>query len=235
MPVKYRAIHEHIPWKRVGNHSSLDGAINGEKGAKNVLLGRGSYVQRLWAERGRPICIFVWDDGDQFGYAFRVNPVSHELQEARVPVGILEAYDRVKGCSDLEGLFVVSSSPTSKPLPGDARLESVLAAMEGCVRETIVLSRGRNAALRNAALAKAKGTCETCGVNFSDILGGRGVRVLQVHHRHQLALRKIPSVTTLDDLAVICANCHSLIHANSEHAIPVEELRTLLAAESLGV
>ncbi|MCC4118487.1 hypothetical protein LLG90_24315 [Aromatoleum toluclasticum] len=234
MPIKYRAVHEHMPWKRVGNHRTLDGAINGERGAKKILLGRGSYAQRLWAERGRPICIFVWDDGERAGYAFRVNPVFREIQEARVPVEILEAYDKVKECSDLESLFVVPSSPTLQSSTGHAHLENVLAAMEGCVRETIVLSRGRNAALRNAALAKAEGTCETCGVDFSSILGGRGVRALQVHHRQQLALREIPSVTKLDELAVVCANCHSLIHADSEHALPVEELRTLLAAESHG-
>lgn len=104
-------------------------------------------------------------------------------------------------------------------------------AMEGFTHEATVLSRGRSGALRKAALANAKGTCEACDVVFSNLLGGLGARVLHVHHRYQLALRDVPSVTRLADLAVVCANCHALIHSDPMRALPVEQLRALLASE----
>ncbi len=60
------------------------------------------------------------------------------------------------------------------------------------------------------------------------MLDGLGQRVLQVHHKHQLALLDEPKVNGIDDLAVVCANCHQLIHADMARAMPVEELRKRL-------
>jgi hypothetical protein len=99
------------------------------------------------------------------------------------------------------------------------------AVVEGIAREARVLRRSRNRALRQEALRQAAGVCAACGVKYSKLLGGRGECVLQVHHRRQLALRRTPRKTTIGDLAVLCANCHSIIHADPETAIPVEQLQ----------
>lgn len=101
-------------------------------------------------------------------------------------------------------------------------------AMEGLVREVTTLSRERNGALRHAALERAQGICEVCDTDFSKVLDGMGVRALQVHHRNQLALEDIPRLTRLEDLAVVCANCHALIHMNTKHSLTVEKLREML-------
>jgi hypothetical protein len=120
--------------------------------------------------------------------------------------------------------------------PAEIRVEeySQQEAMEGLVNEATILSRGRNSSLRKVALAQAKGVCEGCGVDFSKVYGGKGARVLQVHHLHQLALRDVPSITKLRDLAVVCANCHALIHADPEHALSVKKLRKMWAVEFSG-
>ena len=52
-----------------------------------------------------------------------------------------------------------------------------------------------------------------------------------MHHRRQIAASKVPRVTSVDDLAVVCATCHALIHANPRQATPVEGLREMLLAE----
>lgn len=51
---------------------------------------------------------------------------------------------------------------------------------------------------------------------------------LQVHHRNQLALEDEPVVTKTADLAVVCANCHMLIHFDPKKALQVEVLRQML-------
>ena len=102
-------------------------------------------------------------------------------------------------------------------------------AMEGLVHEVATLSRDRNGALRNEALKRSQGICVVCETDFSKVLDGLGVRALQVHHRNQLALEDVPRLTRLEDLAVVCANCHALIHMNIKHAYTVEELREMLA------
>lgn len=101
-------------------------------------------------------------------------------------------------------------------------------ALEGLRTETVAYVRGRSRQLRDRALAEAQGTCEACGVNYAELLSGRGVRVLQVHHRKQLAATDKPRLTKLGDLAVLCANCHMLVHMDPNNALPVQELRRLL-------
>lgn len=104
------------------------------------------------------------------------------------------------------------------------------AILEGIAREITVVAKSRSRTLRAAALQRANGICEACGTNFSSLLGGRGVRALQVHHKRQLALQDEPTVTNVDELAVVCANCHCVIHSDPQHALPVEVLRDLWRA-----
>jgi predicted HNH restriction endonuclease len=101
-------------------------------------------------------------------------------------------------------------------------------AVEGIITETVRYVRGRSQELRKSALDAAQGVCSVCEVDFSKILNGQGVRVLQVHHRKQLAASDAPRITHLKDLAVVCANCHMLIHKNPKHALSVEAVKKML-------
>ena len=98
-------------------------------------------------------------------------------------------------------------------------------AVEGLVTETISYSRGRSVTLRKQALAKANGVCAVCDTDFKRVLKGKGIRVLQVHHIKQMASSDVPRITSLSDLAVVCANCHMLIHSNPTKSIPISEIR----------
>lgn len=100
-------------------------------------------------------------------------------------------------------------------------------ALEGIKQELKRLSRSRSKPLRDAALGESKGVCEACEVDYSCVLGGLGYRALHVHHRTQLAHAEIPTPTKLQDLAVVCATCHSLLHADPAHVMPVHQLRAL--------
>lgn len=100
--------------------------------------------------------------------------------------------------------------------------------IEGLMTEVVRFHRKRSRKMRDRAFQKAKGICCVCGRDYSKLLGGHGVRVLQVHHREQLAARDAPSVTTVSDLAVVCANCHLLLHLDSDKALSVDVLREML-------
>ncbi|MGD9857404.1 MAG: hypothetical protein AB7U20_20870 [Planctomycetaceae bacterium] len=104
-------------------------------------------------------------------------------------------------------------------------------AIEGTRTEIVQFRRERNQSLRNKAFRAANGTCCVCGRDFSKLLGGRGVRVLQVHHCKQLASSDKPTKSTMSDLAVVCANCHLLLHLDSKNALSIEDLRKLLKAD----
>lgn len=102
-----------------------------------------------------------------------------------------------------------------------------VAVLEGTRTESMFYRLGRSRELRDMALAQSNGMCVACNVDFSKILGGLGTRALQVHHRQQLSAFDEPTLTKLTDLAVVCANCHALIHANPKAALSVEELRRI--------
>jgi 5-methylcytosine-specific restriction endonuclease McrA len=118
----------------------------------------------------------------------------------------------------------------SSRFPASERV--VAQAREGTMIEHVRYSRGRSRRLRDEALRRADGTCEACARDFSRVLDGKGVRVLQVHHRKQLSASDAPRVTHVDDLAVLCANCHALVHMSRILPLQVEQLRVMLQKDN---
>lgn len=55
--------------------------------------------------------------------------------------------------------------------------------------------------------------CEACGFDFAKRYGKRGEGFAECHHTKPLRDLTGASKTTLDDLAIVCANCHRMIHA----------------------
>jgi len=100
-------------------------------------------------------------------------------------------------------------------------------AVEGILTES--RSRSRNAGLRLAALQRAGGICEGCGVNFAKKYSGLGRHCLVVHHKKQLKDTDQPVETKLSDLAAVCANCHMMIHMNTKKALTLSQLKKRLA------
>jgi hypothetical protein len=96
-------------------------------------------------------------------------------------------------------------------------------AVEGILTES--RSRSRNAGLRLAAIQRAAGVCEGCGVNYGRKHGGLGKNCLVVHHKIQIKDTDQPRETKLSELAVVCANCHMMIHSNRMKALTLTQLR----------
>ena len=88
---------------------------------------------------------------------------------------------------------------------------------EGNPRLVAHLRRERSAAivkLKKAAVLKATGRlcCEACGFDFKEIYGDLGDGFCEVHHLHPLHMSDGKTKTELKDLAIICSNCHRIIH-----------------------
>lgn len=153
-------------------------------------------------------------------------PVRLDVVEKRLPDWDWATYPRsftTPSPSVAERLLEVLAVPNTQ--------DRELAVQEGLGREATSLRYPRSEPLRQEALRRARGTCEACGQDYSLALGGRGVCVLQVHHRHQRSLDKVPRLTTSKDLAVLCANCHCIVHMNPRATMPVETLRKLIKQE----
>jgi 5-methylcytosine-specific restriction protein A len=108
-------------------------------------------------------------------------------------------------------------------------------AEEGGVLLGVHLRRERDPKLKRDKIedTKRRGVaiaCDACGFDFHRTYGERGFEYIECHHRTPLGVTgKVR--TQLADLALICSNCHRMIHRRQEW-ITVEELRLLIEQAS---
>lgn len=69
--------------------------------------------------------------------------------------------------------------------------------------------------------------CEACGFDFKEIYGDLGEDFMECHHRKPLAELDAETKTTLKDLALVCANCHRMLHRKLS-TMSIEALRVIL-------
>ena len=110
-------------------------------------------------------------------------------------------------------------------------VDDALGIPEGAVRVKMIIHRQREAKLRERKIDDALAitgqlACEVpgCGFDFKKRYGSLGSRYAEVHHLKPLAARaKKGALTRLEDLAIVCANCHRMIHRGGE-CLPLEGL-----------
>jgi 5-methylcytosine-specific restriction enzyme A len=101
------------------------------------------------------------------------------------------------------------------PQPDDD--DEMAEALEGRLLTRMHLTRERNRVLirkKREAVLRETGrlACEVCSFDFSTTYGTHGTGFIEVHHVSPLHTLKPGSRTRLQDLAVLCANCHRMIH-----------------------
>lgn len=99
---------------------------------------------------------------------------------------------------------------------------------EGNPRLVAHLRRERNTTIvkaKKAVVLKATGKlcCEVCGFDFKEFYGEPGEGFCEVHHLQPLSKADGKINTELKDLAIICSNCHRIIH-RSDPMPSVEKL-----------
>jgi hypothetical protein len=133
-----------------------------------------------------------------------------------IPWAVTE-YDIATGTCLLER----GAEPTPKTISAE---DLELSGFEGKGRPRFVLHRRREGAMRRAKIKEALSksgrlVCEVsnCDFDFERRYGELGKGYAQVHHL--IPLHKAPKEgrkVLLKDLAIVCANCHAMIHAGGE-------------------
>lgn len=89
----------------------------------------------------------------------------------------------------------------------------------------------RNAELRRAAIRIHGLTCQVCGFNFEAEYRARGRNYIEVHHKVPVSsYTELVNVNPETDMAVVCANCHRMIHRVLSNVLTVDELREIVVA-----
>jgi 5-methylcytosine-specific restriction protein A len=107
-------------------------------------------------------------------------------------------------------------------VPPPADNFAVLIEDEETFPEGSVLSRLHKRRERNPLLVRKKKSkvlqetgalaCEVCGFDFQAFYGGLGQGFAECHHRKPLSLLTDSKSTRLSDLAIVCSNCHRMLH-----------------------
>ena len=116
--------------------------------------------------------------------------------------------------------------------PSSSEDDEEFEAEEGKVLTRVHFSRERNRKLveqKKAAALKKDGklSCEVCSFDFEAHYGTRGRGFIEAHHVKPVHTLKPGDKTRLEDLALLCSNCHRMVHAKRPW-FDLERLRKLL-------
>jgi 5-methylcytosine-specific restriction protein A len=113
----------------------------------------------------------------------------------------------------------IRAALTSEQIPEAAPDDDneVAEAEEGKVLTRVHRSRERSRKLveqKKQSVLKHVGVlkCEACGFDFEVAYGERGKGFIEVHHVKPVHSLKPGEKTRLEDLALICSNCHRIVH-----------------------
>lgn len=148
-------------------------------------------------------------------------------------IAIRKAADAVIGEQTEEfGKTNSASVSTVESLP-PTPLEEDITGKEGKILTRLHSYRERDRGFvkksKDAFKAKhGKLFCECCGHDPVAVYGPRGEDRIAAHHKTPVEELMPDTITTPEDLAMVCPNCHDIIHAKRPW-MAVEDLRALLA------
>lgn len=182
---------------------------------------RGSFEDRAWRSGGRATSRYV-----EFDWEYLVDPESDVIvprdELRRPPFDIVHWDTQASGISIADPVAAALRKRTlvhgtQADVGSDA---AAVSGVEGKVTWLLVRHRKREARLRAAKIADALARnggrliCEIpgCGFDFKETYGALGDGYAHVHHLELLSAKEEPTRITLKQLAIVCANCHAMIH-----------------------
>ena len=100
---------------------------------------------------------------------------------------------------------------------------------EGAKKSVYTTKYERDPKIRRAFLKGKHLRCEVCGFDFGEAYGELGAGYIEVHHKKPVS-EGVRMTDLNNDLVMLCANCHRMIHRGKDHMITVEELRRIVAS-----
>lgn len=119
-----------------------------------------------------------------------------------------------KVVASIVNLTQVTVAHDAPLIPEDELIE----AREGQLLTRVHRYRERNTAIvkrKKASYLKQHGQlcCEACGFDFQATYGQRGEGFIECHHTKPVSELLPGETTKLNELALLCANCHRMVHA----------------------
>jgi len=138
----------------------------------------------------------------------------------------------LSACSKKLLTLLEESSDIEKSNHTEGQRNSQLEYAEGKRKERETYFFARNPKLVREAKKLHKFKCQACGFEFKDKYGEFGKDYIECHHENVLSERSEKDwstdvKTTVDDVKVLCSNCHRMVH-HKRPALKFDELLELL-------
>jgi HNH endonuclease len=215
-----------------------------------ILAGTGRGIERaanLLCSQRTPVPTFLKHGTNRWEYVGEFVPercshdaseiAAHSQKSGRSDITMVIHMVRVQLSTDIprsQGESVESKVPDQgTPDPLMAAVNS-MTAREGRLKLVEHFRRERNREIIKAKkqqVLRVTGclTCEACGFDFERVYGYLGRGFCEVHHKVPLAEVGTEVTTRLEDLAILCANCHRMIHRTNPFK-SIEELKQLVTS-----
>ncbi|MDD3118913.1 MAG: HNH endonuclease [Victivallales bacterium] len=161
----------------------------------------------------------------------RKHPITEKSHSPELAAYLESVYD-MPSIADQTGHNAASTDQPDAVTAEAINAPIISEAEEGLkrYREYVVFYQ-RNQPLINAkkALHQNDYRCEVCGFSFKDKYGTAAKECLEVHHINPLAEREGKSITKIEDLILLCQNCHALIHSQRP-PLEIDALKEMLSS-----
>ncbi len=108
--------------------------------------------------------------------------------------------------------------------------------LEGRMSQVLVNRYERHPQNRAEAIRVHGTTCQVCDFVFADVYGERGEDYIEVHHKRPISsYGDAIQIDPREDMAVVCANCHRMIHRDAERPLSIESLQQIVAANRASI
>lgn len=231
LPGELILIQQKIDSVRVFSHlvSPIDNKLVETKARVNYRYGRKvAKVAATPLDKLIPVSSTLWSNirfqGISQGNACRIKNIS----------GIDKADPYLKSVWDALAPFFAdrfkqSVAETNSYLNEIDSHDEDLSVEEGKMKLISHYRRERNREIvrrkKEQAFASGNHECEICGFSFKERFG---VNFIECHHLNPISDTG-QTETTLDDLALVCANCHRILHRKIDGKFPtIEQLQHLL-------
>jgi hypothetical protein len=187
------------------------------------------YITVCSAENHNPLAE-LWREEDFLGskgLSWRYKPSkqdgrnSDRLEYFRRVVGDLTMHLTIPGPTDsddrfLSDIFELVDTRTRADELNPDEPEPRMAFPEGQEYERKHLIRERSSALirhvKDSASRRGTLRCEVCNFDFEATYGVVGRRFIEAHHTIPVSELEPGAVTKPEDIALVCANCHRMLH-----------------------
>lgn len=114
----------------------------------------------------------------------------------------------------------ITNPAASVPTPEE--YDGIEEAPEGRLLMRVHVARERNRQIVATKKARALNqtgalACEICGFDFQAVYGDLGEGFIECHHIVPLHHLEGQGITKLEDLILVCANCHRMLHRGGTH------------------